>query len=138
MTTITKHPHETTNVLIQKCTANLDLEITQYIEKAKRTVPEEATTEKMNDVIVQHAIENIDEANPNWTFVASRLYLQGLYEKAAKNRGYDSVKKYGDFYRLIEILTEKQIYSANILNKYTKEEIDYLGKQLVAERDLLF
>ena len=138
MTTKTKHKHDEVSKLIQICTKNLDVETTQYIEKAKRTVPEGATTEKMIEVLVKNALENMDEANPDWTFVASRLYLHGLYKKAAKNRGYHSEEKYGDFYNLIEILTKKHIYSPNILNKYTKEEIDYLGEQLVAERDLLF
>lgn len=59
------------------------------------------------DHVIKWALENIDEANPDWTFVASRLYLQNLYEKAAANRGYDANKRYGDLYELIQLLTKK-------------------------------
>src|SRR5699024_8971903 len=73
-----------------------------------------------------------------WTFVASRLYLKTLYEQAAANRGYDAGERYGSFYELIQTLTEKGIYTNQLLNTYTKNEIDYFAGLIEPERDLLF
>lgn len=63
------------------------------------------------DHLIKRALENIDEANPDWTYVASRLYLKTLYEQAAANRGYDASRQYGDFHQLIKALTDQGIYS---------------------------
>src|SRR5699024_6054624 len=68
----------------------------------------------------------------------SRLYLQAYYNKAATNRGYDAAAKYGDFYALVEKLTELGIYSTHIMDKYTKEEIEYFSGKIQPERDWLF
>ena len=83
-------------------------------------------------------MENIDEATPNWTFFASRLYLQELYRQAANNRNYDIEDKYGDLYQLIKQLTDKGIYTPILLKKYTKEEIDFFNKHIDPEKDKLF
>jgi ribonucleoside-diphosphate reductase alpha chain len=91
-----------------------------------------------SDQLIKRALENIDEASPDWTFVASRLYLNTLYERAAANRGYEPGCRYGDFYQLMKILTEKGIYTDQLLEKYTLQEIDYFGSIIEPERDLLF
>ncbi|QKY70621.1 ribonucleoside-diphosphate reductase subunit alpha [Lentibacillus sp. CBA3610] len=90
------------------------------------------------DQLIKRALENIDEVSPDWTFVASRLYLQRLYEQAAANRGYDADERYGSFYELIRMLTEKGIYTERLLQTYTKDEIDALAELIEPERDLLF
>ncbi|MGM8364921.1 ribonucleoside-diphosphate reductase subunit alpha [Virgibacillus sp. W0181] len=126
------------DALIEKAVKGLGLDTDQYIDKAHRTIPENASNEKVVETLVKNALENIDESNPAWTYVASRIYLHGLYEDAAKNRGYEPSEKYGDFYKLIETLTNKGVYSNRILKKYTKEEIDLFAHEIKAERDYLF
>src|SRR5690606_24251745 len=90
------------------------------------------------------ALENIDEANPDWTYVAAREVLNRLYREAQKNRGYEG-KPYGSFYELIQLLTQKQegqvrytTYSPELFSQYTKEEIDELEKVIDPEKDKLF
>ncbi|WP_096273015.1 ribonucleoside-diphosphate reductase subunit alpha [Paucisalibacillus globulus] len=101
-------------------------------------IPDEFTIEKAADYLAKKALENMDEANPNWTFVASRFLLQSLYHQAANNRGYDGAKKYGNFYNLLEMLTEGGIYTPKLLDKYSKEEIDFLAGKINPEQDLTF
>ncbi|GAB3806312.1 ribonucleoside-diphosphate reductase subunit alpha [Virgibacillus kimchii] len=91
-----------------------------------------------SDQLIKRALENIDEASPEWTFVASRLYLHTLYTQAAANRDYNSSRRYGDLYPLIETLTHKGIYTDQLLNKYTRQEMDYFASIIEPERDLLF
>ncbi|QHS24148.1 ribonucleoside-diphosphate reductase subunit alpha [Virgibacillus sp. MSP4-1] len=88
--------------------------------------------------LVKRALENIDEGSPDWTFVASRIYLDELYHQAAANRGYAPSVCYGNFYELIQILTDKGIYTDKLLKVYPKEEIDYYAGLMEPERDLLF
>ncbi|RHW34187.1 ribonucleoside-diphosphate reductase subunit alpha [Neobacillus notoginsengisoli] len=85
-----------------------------------------------------YALNNIAIDQPNWTFVATRLYLEQLYQEAADNRGYDSRQKYADFYNLITSLTERKIYSSDLLDNYSKEEIDEFSREINPERDKLF
>lgn len=85
-----------------------------------------------------YALNRISMAEPDWTFVAAELYLEELYEKAAKNRNYPAQDKYGDFYKLVKNLSEVGIYSSDLMESYSEEEIKELGKEIDAERDLLF
>ncbi|HLR51729.1 MAG TPA: ribonucleoside-diphosphate reductase subunit alpha [Candidatus Avamphibacillus sp.] len=123
---------------IKEAAKELNLDITYYEEKSLRAITPEHDKEAISDILIKNAIENIDEANPDWTFLASRLYLNELYRQAAINRGYDSEGQYGDFYELIHLLTEKGIYSPSLLDNYSEEDICYFSKRIVPERDLLF
>ncbi|MBZ5199762.1 ribonucleoside-diphosphate reductase subunit alpha [Planomicrobium chinense] len=85
-----------------------------------------------------YALNRISMAEPDWTFVAAELYLNDLYKGAAKSRGYQAESKYGDFYELVEKLSSIGIYSGDLLKSYSKEEIQALGNEIQADRDLLF
>lgn len=124
--------------LIDRATSGLKLEKDTYEEKAHRMIAPEMRKKDMYDILIKNALENIDEANPDWTYVASRLYVEQLYKKAAHNRHYAAEKPYGDFYELVKTLTEKGIYTTTLLEKYTMEEIAAFGAEIVPERDELF
>ncbi|WP_138416213.1 ribonucleoside-diphosphate reductase subunit alpha [Aquibacillus sediminis] len=85
-----------------------------------------------------YALHHISMDQPNWTFLAAQFYLQELYQQAATNREYNPSLKYGDFYQLLSILTDKGIYSSNLLDTYDQNEIEMLGKEIKPERDQLF
>ena len=123
---------------VDQAAAGLNLDVAAYKEKAVRSIGPDTTKEKALETLARNALENIDEANTEWTYLASRIYLQELYLKASRNRGYQEEVKYGDFHGLLTTLTEMGIYSDNILTKYSKGEIDHFGKQIAPERDLLF
>ncbi|MGY0693333.1 ribonucleoside-diphosphate reductase subunit alpha [Virgibacillus sp. FSP13] len=92
----------------------------------------------VNQHALFYALNNIAMDEPAWTFVAARMYLNELYQEAAENRGYHPEQRYSDFHRLIKVLTEKGIYSSNLVNCYSKEEIIALGREIIPERDQLF
>lgn len=123
---------------IDEVTTGLRVDTENYKEKFLKTLQPEMEREKITDILIKHALENIDEANPDWKYVAARLYLQELYEQAGENRKYNPADRYGSFYKLIQTLTEKGIYTPILLEKYTKEEIDYFQEVMDPERDLLF
>src|SRR5699024_9668926 len=86
----------------------------------------------------RNALENIDEASPEWKMLASRIYTKELRELSAENRGHNNKNGYGSFYELQKELVSQGIYSDIILSKYSKEEIESLETIIVPERDYLF
>ncbi|UJL46209.1 ribonucleoside-diphosphate reductase subunit alpha [Virgibacillus sp. NKC19-16] len=123
---------------IDRAAENLSINTEKYKEKSLRAIQSNAAPEKMAEVLIKNALENIDEVSTEWTYLASRIYLQELYRQAGENRQYDPAIRYGNFYTLIHTLTHKGIYSEAILDKYTKEEIDRLAEYIESDRDLLF
>src|SRR5690625_3399213 len=134
---ITKARHDIQSI-IQKATDKLQLDISAYEAKCERMIHSEMDHEQVIDTLIKNALENIDEGQPNWTYVASRIYLTNLYEQAANNRGYDIKNQYGSLYDLITTLTEMGIYTPQLLNKYTEADIKTLSDHIVPERDLIF
>lgn len=84
------------------------------------------------------SITPITLSNINWTNFARNVFRYELYKRASKNRSYDSELKYGDFYGLIITLTEKGLYTQDILESYSREELIKAGNAIVPERDELF
>ncbi|MGG1678097.1 ribonucleoside-diphosphate reductase subunit alpha [Neobacillus sp. NRS-1170] len=99
---------------------------------------EELEEKEANKQALSYAVNQIAMDQPDWSFVAASLYLNELYEKAAINRGYDRSLKYGDFYSLIQQLTDIGIYSSDLLNFYNKVEIAELAKEINPDKDNLF
>lgn len=124
--------------IISEVTKNLNIDTQNYQEKSLRVIDEQTSDEQVVDILTKNALENIDEANPDWTYVASRIYMKDLYNQAAKHRNYDAEHKYGDFYQLIIDLTDKGIYSQLLLEKYSKVEIQNFATAIDAKRDELF
>ncbi|GAA0429824.1 MAG: ribonucleoside-diphosphate reductase subunit alpha [Bacillota bacterium] len=124
--------------VIDNAAQGLAIHTEAYKQKAFKTIHEDTPIEKAIDMLVKNALENIDESEPEWTYLASRIYLQELYRQAGENRQYDGHAKYGDFYALLNMLTDKKIYKPTLLDTYTKEEIDYFAQQINAAKDLSF
>jgi ribonucleoside-diphosphate reductase alpha chain len=120
---------------IEECSSTYQLdaaEITRMVNEL------EAAGKEVNQQALFYSLNKIAMDQPDWTFVAARIYLTDLYKQASKNRAYDSSRTYGDFYELIVTLTEKGIYSPKLLQMYTEEEIREIAKAISPERDELF
>ena len=122
--------------LIDEVADNLEIDVNEYKEKCLRHF---SMNKKIDyDTYIQYALDEMDEANESWTYVASRLYLKKLYEGAAQNRNYEPKETYQHFYDLLVLLTEKGIYHEALLNKYSRAEIDFFGENLNGQNDNLF
>src|SRR5690625_4043479 len=133
-----KVDHERLVTLINELTVGLDVDHDDYVNKILRNITGNEQDDYLYDQLIKNALENLDDADPDWTYVASRAYLRQLYEKAAENRSYNAKLKYGDFYSLLKTLADKGIYSEHLLQIYSEEDIQYFAKQILPERDLLF
>ncbi|MGE7662459.1 ribonucleoside-diphosphate reductase subunit alpha [Peribacillus sp. NPDC097197] len=122
---------------------SLDMEkfkkrFTKWLDR-KGDASEEQTSKKL----IQLALESVDIDAPDWTFVAARELLNTMYRNAQKNRGYEG-RNYGPFYELIQELSQQHegqrypVYKAELLDSYTKTEIEELGSVIDPEKDKLF
>lgn len=112
----------------------------KYIERVLKTIKAkpEVTGNQITNILIDCANDLIDVDAPQWTFVASRVYLQRLYKQSAINRCYDVEEKYGDFIGLLKHLASESVYSETILKVYTHAELVEAGKLIKPENDLLF
>ncbi|OCA85105.1 ribonucleoside-diphosphate reductase subunit alpha [Pseudobacillus wudalianchiensis] len=115
------------------------IELASYENKIKGTLDtrEEWTDEQVWQLLLHSAVERITSMEPDWTFIAARLYLKQLYKQAATTRG-EKLAGYGDFPRLIQLLIEEGIYNSQLTVSYTKDEMDELSKLIDPEKDKLF
>lgn len=104
-------------------------EIDNYIK------PNMCEKEKLK-ALIQAALELTSETEPDWQFVASRLYIYDLYDQVKANRKVED--PYENLYGTIEALTEKGLYGKYILENYSKEDIEELELVIKPERDYLF
>jgi ribonucleoside-diphosphate reductase alpha chain len=99
--------------------------------------------EALHDMAIRLAVEKTTVEEPEWQYIAGRLYLQKLYRAAAAARGYDT-PGYGDFYELLVRLHNtrdvngNRVYGEYMLAAYTEAEIRELGSYIRPERDELF
>ena len=101
------------------------------------------TTEEIQQTLIKTAVDKIDVDRPDWTFVASRLFLYDLYHKVSKFSGYIHIKDYLENAenkgRVVKGLKDK--YDLEELNDYIKPERDlqftYLGVRTLYDRYLL-
>ncbi|MEK4523603.1 ribonucleoside-diphosphate reductase subunit alpha [Psychrobacillus sp. FSL W7-1457] len=84
------------------------------------------------------ALSFLDEQEPFWTFVASRIYLAEVYSQQAERRNTTADAVYTKFAENVRILAKKGIYNPSIMESYSNEELEQLGNLLVAKRDFLF
>ncbi|GEN47054.1 ribonucleoside-diphosphate reductase subunit alpha [Alkalibacillus haloalkaliphilus] len=116
------------------------LTVANFEEKVMKAVQskDELTPEQITNELLLRGLENISPQEPGWTYVSANIYLKKLYKEAATNRGYVGTTKYGSYYELLNILSTQNIYSGEILNQYTKGEIDEAESFIVPERDHFF
>ncbi|WP_425514303.1 ribonucleoside-diphosphate reductase subunit alpha [Lentibacillus saliphilus] len=124
--------------LVDEATEGLKVDQAAYKTMLSEKLAGETSNDRIRDIAVKSALERMDEAESDWTFVAARVHLSGLYEQAAANRGYSAAERYGDFHALISTLTDKGIYTPALLEKYTSEDLATFGAAIVPERDQLF
>ncbi len=107
------------------------------------------SSENIQLTLIKTAVDKIDIDRPNWTFVASRLFLYDLYHKVGANVGGIKGEPYFHLSKYFErgeqegriLLGLKEKYDLDDLNDYIKPERDlqfnYLGIRTLYDRYLL-
>ncbi len=125
-----KNKLSVTGRLIEEAVQEYKLDVEELNELLSRCKDSD-----QNETALHYALNRIAMDEPDWTFLAARLYLQKLYKEAAENRGYDEALKYGNFPELVQTLAAKGIYSKELLQAYSNSELEKAAKEIVPERD---
>ena len=101
------------------------------------------TSKEIQQTLIKTAVDKIDIDAPNWTFVASRLFLFDLYHQVNGYNGYSTLEKYfirGEKAGRI-LLGLRDMYDLDELEKHIKPERDlqfnYLGIKTLYDRYLI-
>jgi len=101
------------------------------------------TSSEIQQTLIKTAVDKIDIDAPNWTFVASRLFLYNLYHSVNGFTGYCSISKYferGEKEGRL-LLGLKDMYDLDDLDAYIKPDRDlqfnYLGIKTLYDRYLI-
>ena len=84
------------------------------------------TTEEIQQTLIKTAVDKIDIDTPNWTFVASRLFLYDLYHKVSGFTGYKHLKDY----------FEKGMNENKILKGFSNKYEDDIAKLRIENKKL--
>ena len=101
------------------------------------------TSNEIQETLIKTAVDKIDIDAPNWTFVASRLFIFNLYHQVNGFTGYSSLKEYFEKGEKEEriLLGLKEMYDLEALEKHIIPERDfqfsYLGVKTLYDRYLI-
>ena len=91
------------------------------------------TTAAIQEILIKSASDLISLDNPNYQFVAARLLLFSLRKSL-----YGRIRELPTLFDHINKCVNNEIYDADVLNKYTKEEIDHFDTVIDHDRDFIF
>ncbi|ART75614.1 ribonucleoside-diphosphate reductase subunit alpha [Sutcliffiella horikoshii] len=114
-------------------------ETKSFLQKATKIIDklhQHTNQHEITNQLILEALNHVDELEPDWTYVASRLLSQKLQQEVCRNRNIS--KPYTDFYSLIKGLTDQGIYQPQILKAYTHKEVNELEAIIDPQKDYLF
>lgn len=99
---------------------------------------EKIDAKSLFDLVIKESNSMISHNSHEYSFFSAATLLRKLYKEASKERGFFYKDAYGDYYNFLFMLTEKGIYSDELINSYTQEEIKEAGKFIDKEKDKKF
>ncbi|WP_203247493.1 ribonucleotide reductase N-terminal alpha domain-containing protein [Sporosarcina beigongshangi] len=82
--------------------------------------------------MISHALSQLSEHEPHWTFIATRIHLHDLYTRQRDSNIYT------DFATHITRLVALGSYDPILVERYSQEELRFIGNLIAPERDKLF
>ena len=111
----------------------------RLLESCKNIIRPSMNNDEIRNSVIQISLELTTDSEPKWQYVASKLYIDKLYDDVRKNRGLDKDSEvYKNFYEFIVDMTERKLYGEYILKNYSKDDIEELEKVINPERDFIF
>ncbi|WP_137788821.1 ribonucleoside-diphosphate reductase subunit alpha [Bacillus sp. E(2018)] len=133
----------TENSLLGECLRSCvksfpNIQAENFLSNAEKLESHTQESSSLYRQLIMEALNGLNAENPQWTFVASQIYLRQLYEEVMKNRMETENQPYTNFYGLITKLVSMNIYDDTILSAYSKEELEKAENMIDPSRDNLF
>ncbi|MQR95503.1 ribonucleoside-diphosphate reductase subunit alpha [Fictibacillus phosphorivorans] len=124
---------------LRSCVKNYpNIQADNFLKNAEKLENHTQESSSLYRQLIMEALNGLDAENPEWTFVASQIYLRQLYEEVMKNRVETRNKPYTNLYGLITKLVGMDIYDDTILSSYSKEDLEKAENMIDSSRDKLF
>ena len=118
--------------LLRAC-ENLEVNMVELESYIDSIYEENITTKKIQQSLINQAVSMTSFEESDWIYTAGRLLMMETEREVFHKRGFS----YGDFYKTIKLLTEKNIYDKRLL-EYTEQEIKELEKEIDISRDMIY
>lgn len=118
---------------LDKACENLEVDKSRLENYFNSLIINGATEKTIQEALINYSVSQVSFEESDWTYVAGRLLMLKTESEVLQKRGY----AYGNFYKTIKELVEKNIYDNRLL-EYSKEEIEKLQTIIEKERDLLY
>ena len=83
----------------------------KLIESCENIIRPSMSNDEIRKSVIQISLELTTDSEPKWQYVASKLYIDKLYDDIRKNRELEEDSNvYNDFYSFINNMTEKKLY----------------------------
>jgi ribonucleoside-diphosphate reductase alpha chain len=116
-----------------------------YIAEVNRIFSMGLSERQANKQLINASISFTDIDSVQYDKVSTRTLLDLLYKDAAKLRGYNTDQdytitrvRYGSFLDLVQKMTDMGLYGDFIMEKYSDDQIEEIGKIILARRDSMF
>jgi ribonucleoside-diphosphate reductase alpha chain len=109
-----------------------------FLKKAEDLEAKNNDHSVLYKLLAMESLNCLSAEEPQWTFIAARIYLRELYETVQRNRGNIDAPPYSNLYGLIEQLVNLKIYNPAILSSYSKSELKEAENCIEPEKDKLF
>lgn len=101
-------------------------------------VKPEIESPELYDYIIREANERTTEQFPQYSYLSAVTLLKKLYKRVGKVRGFAFGQEYQDYAGFVEKMVEEGIYTNELLEAYSKEDLQAAGKLLDRSKDKLF
>lgn len=107
-------------------------------EKLKSYLIDNIKTSDLNKLMIKACVDSISVQNINWQYVAWRVALFDLYQKAGKNRDlqFKDIYSAKSYKELFDSYVAKGLYYKDFYKYYSEEDILEAGKHLNKKTDL--
>ncbi|MGM0805512.1 MAG: ribonucleoside-diphosphate reductase subunit alpha [Bacillota bacterium] len=124
---------------LRSCVKNFpNIQAENFLRNAEKLESHTQEPSSLYRQLIMEALNRLNAENPQWTFVASEIYLRQLYEEVMINRMETENLPYTNFYGLVTKLVSMNIYDDTILSAYSKEDLKKAEHMIDPSRDKLF
>ncbi|MFC0235252.1 ribonucleoside-diphosphate reductase subunit alpha [Fictibacillus phosphorivorans] len=124
---------------LRSCVENFpNIQAETFLKNAEKMETQTGESSSLYRQLIMEALNGLNAEEPQWTFVASQIYLKQLYEEVMINRAEAEKRPYTNLYGLISKLVSLNIYDDTILSAYSKEELENAENMIDPTRDKLF
>jgi len=99
------------------------------------------TTRQIHEAVINTALNLTTPQEPDWRILAGRLFIFNLYKEISIKRGTNKLAYVGggeEYLKVVKDLTNLGLYTPEILESYSEEEIKEAGDYLKLKYDFLY